>query len=303
LEMIRYANENGFKTAARFYNCSKNTIKKWCRRYAIYGLNGLNDLSRRPKSSPSRINKEIITLINDITKDAKYSGKYITVNNIRKKTKIDSYSDKTINKYISKATGKTRNKKHSKTNGGSTEWKKFLKPFQLIQIDIKYLTDIDNLKPYFNDDYDKSLARYQITARDVATGLPIIAYCDSPAVCYTTMFLEKILHPFLKQFKELDLKFITIQTDNGNEFTNKYRRTKGKEPKTTSFTLFIMKKFKRHKTIIPGHCTAQSDVESFHWSIEKDCLAWDDITNNEELIKATTNYLERYISEEIKTPQ
>ena len=28
LEMVRFANENGIKKAARFYSCTKNTIKK-----------------------------------------------------------------------------------------------------------------------------------------------------------------------------------------------------------------------------------------------------------------------------------
>ena len=298
--MVRYANEEGYRCAARFYNCSRNTIRKWCRRYALYGIKGLNDLSRRPKHSPKRIDYDVINQITDITKDAKYKGKHITVNNIRKKTKIEICSNSTINKYINVAIGKKRNKKHPKTNGGSVEWKQHLKPFQLIQIDIKYLTDIDNLRPYF-DHLTNNLAKYQITARDVASGLPIIAYCDEKSVTYTTIFLEAILYPFLCQFKDLDLKSITIQTDNGMEFTNKYLKTKGKEAATTSFTLFVLKYFKRHKTIIPGHCTAQSDVELFHWSIERDCLAWDDITNNKDLIKHSSAYLDKYISNVIKT--
>ena len=300
LEMVRYANENGYKTAARFYNCSKKTIKKWCKRYSLYGIKGLDDLSRRPKHSPRKINPQIINLITDITQDAKYYNKYITVNNIRKKTKIDDYSYSTLNRYINKAAGKIKNKKKAKTNGGSILWKQYLKPFQLIQMDIKYLTDIDNLRPYF-DETNNNLTKYQITARCVATGFPIITYVDEKSVTYTTRFLEEVLYPFLKQFKGLNLKEITIQTDNGTEFTNKYLKTKGKEPKTTSFTLFVLKHFKRHKTIIPGHCTAQSDIEVFHWSIERDCLAWDDITNNEDLIKFTTTYIEEYISKEIKT--
>ena len=64
------------------------------------------------------------------------------------------------------------------------------------------------------------------------------------------MFLEKIIYEFLKQFKYLNLKEIKIQTDNGMEFTNKYIQTKGKEPEKSSFTLFIEKNFKKHKTNI-----------------------------------------------------
>jgi transposase-like protein len=297
LEMVRFAFDNGYKVAARFYNCSKNTIKKWCRRYSLKGIKGLRDLSRKPKSSPKRIRQHDIDLLTSSTKEARYKNKFITVNNIRRKTKINNYSDVTINRYINKSLGKIRNKQH-RQESTDVGWKQHLLPFQLIQVDIKYLTDIDNLKPYF---FGRNLMKYQITARDVATGFPIVAYCESQSVCYTKKFLEDILYPFLRQFKQLNLKDITIQTDNGSEFTNKYRKTKGKTPVDSAFTLFVLCKFKKHRTIIPGHCTAESDVESFHWSIERDCLAWDDIVDNDSLIKYTTQYIERYLDTRIKT--
>lgn len=301
LEMVRYAKDESIKKAAKFYRCSKNTIKKWCNRYALLGVKGLKDQSRKPINSPTRINQSDIDIITNISVSAKEKGKHITVNNVRRKSGITEHADVTMNRYINKATGKFKNKKHPKSNGGSVEWKKKLKPFQLIQVDIKYLTDIDNLKPYFNEDNSKSLMRYEITARDVATGYAIVAYCDDKSSFYTRKFLEEILHPFLKQFKYLDLKTITIQTDCGSEFTNKYKKTRGKTPVVSAFTVFIEDTFKRHKTNIPGHCTADSDVETFHWSIERDCLGWDDIINNTTLIKYTTKFIERYNNSKIET--
>ena len=301
LEMVRYANDNGVKVAARFYKCSKNTIKKWCRRYAIYGYAGLKDKSRRPIHSPKRIPDDDIIKIKETCDYAKEKGKYITVNNVRKRTGIKDYSDVTMNRYINVACGKRKNLKHTQPKGGDVSWKQHLKPFQLWQVDIKYLTDINNLKPYFKKDSDRSLAKYQITARDVATGFPIVAYCNEKSATYTKMFLENILYKFLKQFDGIDLKSITIQTDNGKEFTNKYTKTNGKSPKETNFTLYVYCKFKKHKTNPPGSPTYDSDVESFHWSIERDCLAWDDIVDNESLIKYTTEYITNYINTEIKT--
>lgn len=301
LELVRYANDNGVKVAARFYKCSKNTIKKWCRRYAIYGYAGLKDKSRRPIHSPKRIPDQDIIKIKETCDYAKEKGKYITVNNVRRKTGIKDFSDVTMNRYINEACGKRKNLKHIQPKGGDVSWKQHLKPFQLWQIDIKYLTDINNLKPYFKKDNDRSLAKYQITARDVATGFPIVAYCNEKSATYTKMFLENILYEFLKQFDGIDLKSITIQTDNGKEFTNKYTKTNGKSPKETNFTLYVYCKFKKHKTNPPGSPTYDSDVESFHWSIERDCLAWDDITDNESLIKYTTEYITNYINTEIKT--
>ena len=288
LEMVRYANDNGVKVAARFYKCSKNTIKKWCHRYAIYGYAGLKDKSRRPIHSPKRIPDDDIIKIKETCDYAKEKGKYITVNNVRKRTGIKDYSDVTMNRYINVACGKRKNLKHTQPKGGDVSWKQHLKPFQLWQVD-------------FKKDSDRSLAKYQITARDVATGFPIVAYCNEKSATYTKMFLENILYEFLKQFDGIDLKSITIQTDNGKEFTNKYTKTHGKSPKETNFTLYVYCKFKKHKTNPPGSPTYDSDVESFHWSIERDCLAWDDIVDNESLIKYTTEYIYNYINTEIKT--
>ena len=304
LEMVRFANENSIKAAARFYKCSKNTIKKWCKRYAVYGLNGLLDKSKKPKNSPKTIPQEDIDKIIEVSKTAKEKKKHITVKNVRKTSGVKDYSDVTINRYINKAVGKKRNRKHTSATGGDVSWKKELLPWQLIQIDIKYLTDIDNLKPYFAsiyNDFKGIRSKYQITARDVATGAPIVAYCCEKSVTYTRIFLEEILYPFLKQFKGLDLKTITIQTDNGSENTNRHMKTNGKEPEKSAFTLFVEDKFKKHRTNIPGHCTADSDVETFHWSIERDCLAWDDIVDDETLIKYTSIYMEEYLRTEIKT--
>ena len=98
--MVRSAHEIGIKPTARLYKCTRHVVKKWCRRYALYGLKGLKDLSRRPKHSPKRIPDEDIIKIKECVDDAKNKKKYITVNNVRRKTKIKEYSDTTINRYI-----------------------------------------------------------------------------------------------------------------------------------------------------------------------------------------------------------
>lgn len=299
LDMVHMAHECGLKATARFYSTDRNTVRKWFRRYQVEGINGLRDKNKRPLNFPKRIPQKDIDLIKDTCLWAIEKGKYITVKNIRKKTKIKKYSDVTINRYIKKAIlNSKRKQKKDKSTGGSVIFKEFLKPFEIIQIDIKYLTDIDNLKPYFQN---QNLAKYQITARDVCTGFPLVAYCYEKSSDYTMMFLEKVLVPFLKQFKYIDFRNIIIQTDNGKEFTNKYTRTKdGHEACDTKFTIFIAKRFKKHRTNIPGHCTQNSEVESFHWNIERDCLAWDDIYNNKSLLKCVDEYINMYVHSKIE---
>lgn len=299
LELVMFAHENGIKPAARFYKCSKNTVKKWCKRYALYGIRGLKNKSRRPLHSPKRILDEDIIKIKECVDYAKKKKKYITVNNVRKNTKIKKYHNETINRYINIFCNGTKNKKRLKEKS-DVSWKQKIKPFMYWQIDIKYLTDIDNLKPYFKKDNDRALAKYQITARDMATGFPMVAYCSEKSSYFTKMFLEEVFLPFLKQFKYLDLKKIKIQTDSGWEFTNKYVRNKGKS-RISAFTVFVENNFRKHKINPPACPTFDSDIETFHWSIERDCLAWDDIVDNETLIKYTTEYMENYIKTEIKT--
>lgn len=299
LEMVNYANDFGIKPASRYFKTSKNTIKRWCKRYALYGIKGLRNNSSRPHHLRTTVSKKDVNKITNTVKVAKEKNKHITVNNVRKKTGIKKYSDVTINRYINRALEKKeRNKKHFRANGGSVAFKKKLKPFELIQVDIKYLTDIDNLKPFFDG---RNLAKYEVTARDVATGFSIVSFCSEKSLYYTYTFLKKVLYPFLKSVPNLDLKTVKIQTDNGTEFTNKRILTSGSSPKTSAFTNFCNLYFKKHRTNIPGHCTADSEVESFHWSIERDCLGWEDITNNETLLKYVNKYMNEYNRSVIKT--
>lgn len=292
LELVRYANDFGVKPASRYFKTSKNTVKRWCKRYAIYGKKGLYNHSSRPIHIHTTVTTKDKNMIIKTVKESHKKKKHITVNNIRRKTKINRYSDVTINRYINMALNKKRrNRQHEKTNGGNIEFKKELKPFELIQVDVKYLTDIDNLKPYFKD---RNLSKYEITARDVASGFSLVSYCSEKSLYNTYNFLKKVLYPFLLSVKGLNLKEVKIQTDNGNEFTNVRIKTYGTTPKTSIFTSFCNTYFKCHKTNIPGHCTADSEVESFHWSIERDCLAWEDIIDNDSLLYYVNKYMNTY---------
>ena len=85
LEIVRFAHEIGIKPTTRLYKCSKNVVKMWCHRYALYGLKGLKDLSRRPKHSPKRISDQDIIKIKECVEDAKNKKKYITVNSLEEK--------------------------------------------------------------------------------------------------------------------------------------------------------------------------------------------------------------------------
>lgn len=292
-EIVKLSYEIGINKTAKFYGTSRNTIKRWRNRYFSLGRSGLYDLSKRPHRSPKKTSDDVVNSIKKLTREKKNKKCCITSTKIYKTLNLcNEVSYATCNRYVKEELGKKKNRKKVKTNGGDVSWKKNLKPFERVQIDVKYLTDISNLKPYFKDN---NLAKYEFTFRDVSSGLALVAYGSEKSVTNNSIFLKNVLYSFFKSIPNLDLKTITVQTDNGSENTN--RKRKGPycgENKTSIFTLFVNENFKEHKTIIPGHCTAQSDVESFHWTIERECLGWDDIVDNDTLCLYVDKFLEEY---------
>lgn len=292
-EIVKMSMEIGVNKTAKMYNTSRNTIKRWKKRYLEFGRDGLYDKSKRPKNMPRKTSDDIIEKIKTLAVEKKNKKKKITSTKVYRELELENdVSYVTVNKYVKYAVGKKKKRKETKTNGGNISWKKELKPFERVQVDVKYLTDIDGLKPYFKN---KGLAKYEFTFRDISTGFAFVSYAYEKSVTNCNIFFEKVVHEFFKSIPKLRLKDIVVQTDNGSENTN--RKRKGPytgENKKSIVTLFIEDNYKEHKTIIPGHCTAQSDVESFHNIIERECLAWDDIVDNGSLLYYTNNFLNNF---------
>lgn len=53
-EMVRYAQQHGIKPAAKYYSCSKNTVKTWLGRFQEGGIGALKNKSRAPHSCPHK---------------------------------------------------------------------------------------------------------------------------------------------------------------------------------------------------------------------------------------------------------
>lgn len=292
LEIVKSAELIGIKPTARLYSVAANTVRKWKRRYdSDLPTKSLSNISTRPHKLRNPLSQSIANKIIQTTSKMKGDGKVITANNVKRKAKIkeSTCSNATITRYINKALGK-RNKKVRKGNNKKTDWKRDLNPFQLIQIDIKYLDDIPNLTKLFRK--NKNMPKYQITARDVATGYVWIAFARNKGVYETNLFLNNVIVKFFKD-NGLDMSQTTIQTDNGREFTNYSHKTM-RENKKTIFTQTVEKYFRKHKLIIPGHCTANSDVESFHWTIERDFYGFEDFVSVNDLISKANEYVIKY---------
>src|SRR3989304_4812842 len=59
LQMVRDALEKGIKPAMRAYGVSRNTVRKWLRRYQDGGTTGMVERSRAPHHIPHKKGKEV----------------------------------------------------------------------------------------------------------------------------------------------------------------------------------------------------------------------------------------------------
>jgi hypothetical protein len=62
-KMVRYAQQHGIKPAAKYFGCSKNTVKQWLHRFNESGARGLENKSRDPHSCPHKTSQEMEDLI------------------------------------------------------------------------------------------------------------------------------------------------------------------------------------------------------------------------------------------------
>lgn len=281
-EMVKYALKNGIKPASRQFQTTVKTVKKWVKRYK----RNLNSSSLKDKSKARKTQK------NEITKHWKariiqYANRAITNNKrlkaayIKRDLKVP-YSLNTVIKVL-RTEGFWKRKKPKKTERKKDlrAIKSNLKAFEKIQIDIKYLDDIPE---YFHDYIRYKLPRYQITARDVKTGALFVGWAREKTVTNTCLFLNYLLDHLEKQ--GVDLKQITVQTDNGKEFYAGFESLAN-----SAFTKLVKARCKDHKLIPPGAKTWQSDVETSHNLIENEFYSVGYFEGENDVLKQLKTYV------------
>ena len=167
------------------------------------------------------------------------------------------------------------------------------------QEDVKYLYDIPQYWPQMTA---LKLPKYEYTIRDTKSGFTIVAFSDEYSEQYSTMLTETYLR-HLETFG-VDVKEITIQTDNGSEFG-----ARKKDIKTPGFVNMIMVEHgAQHQYIPPGCSNANGDVESFHATIEREFFDLEYFGSKAEFFKKAQvfqsfyNFVRPNFSKKGKTP-
>ena len=278
--MIIYAKQEGISKAAKVYNTTRKTVRKWIKRYEEGGIENLKNKSRIeqdfPTKMPKKIEKQIIKLRN---KYPFWGARRI------KEDLMLNYSQVTINKKLKQAGLIKKKKRRYKQRKEKMEYLKKIrnsyKPFQKIQVDIKYLTDIPEIR---GDLRYYKLPKYQITARDYKTGYQHIGFSYEKTTTATGIYIDYLCRKL--ENAGVDVSKITFQTDNGREFVSNSKN------KLSLFEEIITKKYKaKHRRIPPASPTYNSDVETVHNLIEDEFYKVESFQSKQDMILKTFAYL------------
>ena len=236
-QMVMHAKEHGVKPTARLYATTPKTVRKWVDRFDKGGYQALDDLSRRPLSSPRAIPddqaKKIVAL--------KGVYKRLGAEHVKILENLPT-SAKTIRKIWRKngVSSRCRRKKHV-TKQNLREIKKQFALFERVCEDTKDLNDIPEYWPQM---MDKRLPKVQYTFREVSCGVQFLGFADERSLINATLFAEYI-NEHLKRYG-LIIENGIRQSDNGSEYVGAWN---AKEP--SAYTLTIESEKLIHGTIPP----------------------------------------------------
>jgi transposase len=205
--MVKYAQKHGVKPAARLFDSTPKTVRKWLGRFDG-SLDSLADHSRAPKNPKRYITgaqrKKIIMV------KKKYKG--FGAERLRDIFDLGC-SDKAIRKVLREEGILKRKRRKHKTKQNLREIKKQWRPFLQTELDTKDLDDIPELWPQI---HRRGLPLIQYTAREVNSGLQFLAYAQDRSLANSNLFAELLIDHF--KSNGVALGGGAFQTDNGSEF-------------------------------------------------------------------------------------
>ena len=270
--LVKTAEREGISEATRLYKTTRKTVRKWLSQYKEEGVKGLENKSRLQQKFPNRIPDDITAKILETRRKHMNWGARRIIEQMNL-----PYSHSTVHKKLKQAGLIQKKKKRYMRRRDMSQIRKKYGPFQKIQVDVKYLTDMPELAAFLRWN---NLPLYQITARDYRTGAQFIGYSYDKTSTATGIFIDYLCNHL--QRSGINLEKSVFQTDNGSEFVSKSLKRK------SLFEDIVTKKFKAtHKRIPPARPTYNSDVESAHRLIEDELYCVEEYSSERDfMIKA-----------------
>ena len=275
LRLVVHARSHGIHAAARYFGCSRNTVRKWLRRYEQGGRSGLRELSRAPHRCPHKTSDKIEKKVLKARKRSGFGGERL----VREfNLPCSAGAAKRILRQ-KKLTRKPRRKHQTKNDLRAVKAK--LETFTYFQMDTKPLYDIPEYYPSIER---LGLPRHQYSIREVPTGAVYVSYSSELSATYACLCIKR----FLEHMRNCgrDLSKIHIYTDNGSEFGGGEKRERD-----TGFHALVEKQFgATHHFNPPATPNANADVESFHNLVQKEFFEREQFTSKGQFLLAAATY-------------
>jgi transposase len=276
LRLATHARQHGIKAAARAFQTSVPTVRKWVRRYEAQGLKGLQELSRAPRSCPHKIVGELAQRVLELRRQLPTFGAR------RLKREWDLPLGHTAIQRILRQHGliRPRRRRYQKKQDLAA-LKASWALFQQISADTK---DLDDIPHYWPQMKRRGLPAVQYTAREVRSGLQFLAYASRRSAQASTLFAQRIqVH---LQRCGVNLRDLTWQTDNGAEFIGEQQPDGSRSHFPAAVTYFGS----QHERIPPAAHTYQSDVETVHRLIEDEFFDLETFQNRADFLAKVSLY-------------
>lgn len=256
LELVRYAQRQGLREAARVFRCSRNTVRLWVRRYEVGGYSGLQERSRAPQRIPHKTSWYLERQVVGARRQVPCYGAARLKRMFALRPSVGAIGR------ILRQHGLTRRpRKRYQKKRDLRQVKARYKVLGFYQVDTKHLYDIAHYWPYMRR---LRLPRYQYTIRDVKSGALVVSFANSLAVSYAEMAVERYCEHL--RGHGVELSEVVFQTDCGVEFSGTRRKRADR-----GFTYRVEDMWgAKHTFIPPGCCNANADVESSHGLIEQE---------------------------------
>ncbi|MFQ5754307.1 MAG: helix-turn-helix domain-containing protein [bacterium] len=276
-QIVKFAQRRGNKPAARYFGCSKNTVKLWRRRFERGGTGALLDQKNGPNNIPHKTPNEMEDLIIKCRKSAPCYGP----KRLKWAYEEIKASESAIARILKQNNLTRKRRKKYQRKQDLRKVKAKYKALTHHQEDLKHLYDIPH---YWEQIFRKGLPKYQWTLRCTKSGMQVLAYANEYSELYSTILTKKYLQHL--ENNGVDLREVIIQTDNGSEFGGAKRDFK----QPGLIHMIEIELGAKHNFIPPNMSNANADVESVHASIEDEFFNLETFASKGEFFLKATAY-------------
>jgi transposase len=273
--LVQHALQHGIHAAARVFQTTRSTVRKWLRRYEKDKLAGLHEQSRAPHSCPHKTSAALEKKVLEQRARTPGFGARRLKREFGLKPSVGAIAR------ILRQHGLTRRKKRKhETKRDLREVKARYAPLTRLQMDVKYLNDLPHYWPQMQS---LNLPEFQYTIRCAKTGAAFLAYGSEVSVTYAELTVRRLLEHL--EAYGISSSDVVIQTDSGSEFDGQamYKTDRG-------FTYTIEQLFAARHGRIHGNVNANADVESFHAHEETEFFNIETFTSQDDFWQKITTY-------------